>query len=206
MVSPQENYPRTAEAPSLGDRGIREPGVAPVTAPIGETFPITYRYFWGPVVAGTLTAITLFVLSLSLMFGLGVGMNANRTLSLGVGSAIWLIVTSAICYYVGGMLAARISAAGENGWLRGVTVWGLSVPLGLLILAFISLGGGAAAAAVNTSQSMAMNTSGGVPTNNMGFSAGGSWTIFIALIVGLACAVFGGMSGAAARDLMVERR
>lgn len=200
MVSPREDYPtRAAEVPPMGDRGIREPVVTPVT-PAAEITP-AYRYFWGSVIAGTLTAMTFFVLSMSLMFGCRVGVyNPNGTLSLGWGSAIWVIVTVCLAEYIGGMIAARISGNEESAWLRGATVWGLSVPLAAVVLAFVAIGAGVGYAATTPTATAAPTVvAAGIPSTHLAFSPGESWTTFIALILGAGFALAGAMSGAKVR-------
>jgi hypothetical protein len=200
MVS--QPYP-SGTAPVSGtlgeDRGIREAAAAPVYAGYGAGV-MPYASFWGSVIAGTLVAITFSILSYSLMFGFKVGLAANGTIDLTWGSGVWMVVTTCIAYFLGGWVASCISHVPGIGWLRGLSVWGLSLPLTAVVISFI-------AAAIGLAYGLNANAATAVPTgltpsrlvaDNFVFLrmfSGTAWTMFIALLLGGLCALAGGIMG-----------
>ena len=183
----QEEITTVSTAPTYGAIGVR-----------GYSYPV---YFWGSVIAGSLLVISLFVLSYMLMLGCHVGVTSAGMLSLGWGAAVWIVITSALAYYFGGMLSNCISRPVLNGWVKGATIWGLSIPLVLVIGAIMAGGGGlltglnlphfsgTIATTANNVQQVANNLQPS-PGLNFGFV----WTGFITLIVGLIFSIFGAAS------------
>jgi hypothetical protein len=157
-----------------------------------------YQHFWGPVIAGTLVTISVFVLSLALMFGCSVGVyNPSKTLSLGGGAAVWICITSAIAYYLGGMVSSTLAAPTRIGWIRGFSLWGLSVPLITIIGAFVASGAGLAYGLNTAHLTEQVTNQTGVAhlhAGNLFVNYGGAWTVFIALLIGVFCAIFGAIS------------
>lgn len=166
-----------------------------------------YRPFWRPVVAGTVFTLSVFVLSWYLMLGCHVGIDSAGAVVLGPGAAIWLWITAIIAFYFGGMIASYMTAAGAlvpgssavmatngSGWLKGAVLWGLSIPLALVVYGIMSNSGGMLAdlslphLMSNTANGLSMS-----PSSNMGFY----WATFITLGLGLVFAVIGGVSGSA---------
>lgn len=202
MVSSQVNPTDVANpAVTASDRGILvEEVVSPSYTAAGLRYGYPH-YFWGAVVAGTLFVLSLFALSYFLMLGCHVGVTSSGTLALGWGSAVWIVITSCIAYYIGGAIANMVSHSMGSGWLRGAAVWGLSVPLAAVILAVIAGGTGLLTGltipqtginAVNNAQTVANNLQPSVVGLNFGFV----WTAFIALICGLIFSVLGSGSTA----------
>src|SRR5690348_2892246 len=117
MVSPQ-NPTDVTPGTVRSDRGFAQEEVAaagaPYTGAVAGRYPYPV-YFWGSVVAGSLFVLSMFVLSYALMLGCHVGV-VNGALSLGWGSAIWIVITSCIAFYVGGMIANSISQPLGAGW------------------------------------------------------------------------------------------
>ena len=204
MVSPQNPVTTSVSQGTVGtDRGF-VPGDATTTAPSYRSatdsaaaahYPYP-TYFWGAVVAGTLFVMSLFALSYFLMLGCHVGVTHSGTLALGWGAAIWIVVTSCVAYYCGGLIANQISRPLGSGWLKGAAVWGLSIPLGALVLAIIAGGTGLLAGltipqtgvnAVNNAQTVANNLQPSVAGLNFGYV----WTAFITLLAGLIFSVVG---------------
>jgi hypothetical protein len=162
--------------------------------------------FWGSVVAGALLALGLGALSICLMFGCHVGTDMNGDLSFGAGAAVWMIVTVCIAYFFGGLLASGLSLRG--GWLRGVTMWGLSIPLALLILAFTSGSAGLAYAHMTHLTEQFANSTGAASLSNghMFVNYYAAWVAFISLACGLISAVIGSSKscGCAVRNKQIS--
>lgn len=217
MVSSQTNPADVAgPAVTVSERGfVTEEVVSPSYAAAGVRY-VYPTYFWGAAVAGTLFVLSLFALSYFLMLGCHVGVTSSGTLALGWGSAVWIVITSCIAYYIGGAISNMIGRSLGTGWLRGAAVWGLSIPLAAIILAVIAGGTGLLTGltipqtginAVNNAQSVANNLQPSVGGLNFGFV----WTAFIALICGLVFSVIGSgstapMSAAMAAQGRMERR
>ncbi|HWE93302.1 MAG TPA: hypothetical protein VG269_04950 [Tepidisphaeraceae bacterium] len=210
MVSPQNpTNPEAATIAGRSDRGFVPEYAATAGQPaVGYTSvaPGTRDYFWGSVVAGTVSAISIGYLSLALMIGCHVGTTHTGEIAFGWGSAIWMIITSAIAYYVGGMIASSFANNAQSGWLRGMTVWGLSVPLLFLLMAVISGGFGLAYGSATSHVADTVAAGSQSPTvgrGDMFANFGGAWTVFISLAVGLFCALAGGSTGSRNMDRMM---
>jgi hypothetical protein len=95
---------------------------------------------WGAILAGV-----VFVLAISwLLYLLGVALGLTVVgpaevpeagEELGWSAAIWMLVTSLIAFFLGGLFAARIAGIIDKteGMLHGLAVWGLSTLLALLL-------------------------------------------------------------------------
>lgn len=90
------------------------------------------RISWGAILAGVLIAVVIQI-SLSLL-GLGIGLStidpktdAHPLSGLGIGSAIWYIVSSLIALYAGGWIAGRLSPTKRlfDGIIHGILAWSL---------------------------------------------------------------------------------
>jgi len=171
-------------------RGLREQVVTTEVAPMVTSRTPAFSYFWGAAIAGTLFAITFSVMSYALMYGFGVGI-ANGALALTWGAAVWIVITTDLAYLLGGMIAGRLNSLDRAGWLSGITVWGLSIPLVSVLLAVLA--GGAGILARFAPQ---VTSNAGIVTYS---APNGVWTAFITLIIGLFCAAIGGSAGALAR-------
>ena len=101
------------------------------------------RISWGAVLAGAVVAVATTIL-LSLL-GAAIGAGTIRPLdttsadlaNYGIGSAIWEIINLALSMAFGGYVAARLSGTHSHldGELHGVTMWGVAVLLGSVLLA-----------------------------------------------------------------------
>jgi hypothetical protein len=181
------------------DRGFVVEDIAiEQTRPQGTALPAQYRYpvyFWGSVIAGTLVVLSVFVLSYLLMLGLHVGV-AGGVVSLGWGAAVWIVVTSCIAYYFGGMTANSISPPlSSGGWLKGAAIWGLSIPLAMVVASIVA-GCAALTAGLNAPHMsiVASAANSQAVTNTVAFFAvpfGAIWTAFTTLICGLIFAALG---------------
>src|SRR5690606_27787185 len=111
------------------------------------------RISWGAILAGAVAALSVQLL-LTLL-GLSIGLWAvdpaqgqEGFQGLGIGAAIWALITFIIALYVGGWIAGRMSGLGSrfDGLLEGFLVWGLVtvVTFMLLTTAIGGIVGGAA--------------------------------------------------------------
>jgi hypothetical protein len=95
---------------------------------------------WGAIFAGV-----VFVLAISwllYLLGAALGLTVVNPAEvpeagekLGRGAAIWMLVTSLIAFFLGGLFAARIAGIIDKteGMLHGLAVWGVSILLALLL-------------------------------------------------------------------------
>jgi hypothetical protein len=95
---------------------------------------------WGAIFAGV-----VFVLAISwllYLFGVALGLTVvgpaevpEAGEELGWSAAIWMLVTSLIAFFLGGLFAARIAGIIDKteGMLHGLAVWGVSILLALLL-------------------------------------------------------------------------
>lgn len=104
------------------------------------------RVRWGPIVAGLVTALSLFLLLSLLALGLGLtaadaATSPDQTDAIGAAGAIIAAVIGLLSFVIGGFVAARTSAvAGRgSGAINGFLVWALGI---VLILALGAMGVG----------------------------------------------------------------
>src|ERR1700737_2299586 len=97
---------------------------------------------WGAIFGGWLVATG--IASLMYVAGLALGFtafdpyNAEATAKgIGMGTAIWVVLTWAVALFLGGMFASWFDGRSDQtiGTLHGVTVWGLSIAASGLLLA-----------------------------------------------------------------------
>src|ERR671931_1101449 len=95
---------------------------------------------WGAIFAGAVffLAISWLLYLLGVALGLTVVNPAEVPEAgekLGRGAAIWILVTSLIAFFLGGLFAARIAGIIDKteGMLHGLAVWGVSTLLALLL-------------------------------------------------------------------------
>ena len=103
----------------------------------GRTFA---RISWGAIIAGALVALaTQIVLTL---IGGAIGLatldpaagDSPSGTTLGIGAAIWLLISSLISLFVGGYVAGRLGGT-FNGWLHGLATWATVTILTIVLLA-----------------------------------------------------------------------
>lgn len=102
--------------------------------PVGEHLPAAVRRIsWGAVFAGVV--ITLVVQLLLGILGLGIGANSinplqeqNPAAGLGMGAAIWFLISSVLALFAGGWVAGRLAGMPHrvDSFLHGVLTWGLT--------------------------------------------------------------------------------
>ena len=101
---------------------------------------------WGPVLAGLLTALGIFLLfsTLALAIGLNtVNVGSGQADEAAAGGGIITAILALLSFLVGGYVAGRTAAAVPTAWggaLQGFLVWALGL---LLILALAAMGLGA---------------------------------------------------------------
>src|SRR5450755_2908762 len=98
---------------------------------------------WGAIVSGWLVATA--IASLMYVAGLAIGFSAldpynaaTTAKGVGMGTVAWLVLTWAVSLLLGGMFASWFVARQDQtvGALHGITVWGLSVVVSGLLVAF----------------------------------------------------------------------
>jgi hypothetical protein len=101
------------------------------------------RISWGAVLAGAVVAVATTLLLSLLGAAIGAGSihpldtSSSDVARYGTGAAIWQIINLAISMAFGGYVAARLSGTHSHldGELHGVTMWGVAVLLGSVLLA-----------------------------------------------------------------------
>jgi hypothetical protein len=127
--------------------------MATETIRTGLDLPAAFRRIsWSAVFAGVV--VTIMVALLLNLLGIGIGLmtinpttQADPMSGLGIGAAIWWVVSSLIALFAGGCVAGRLSGVTRpyDATLHGVLTWGLVtlVSFFLLTTALGSLIGGA---------------------------------------------------------------
>ncbi|WP_421828880.1 hypothetical protein [Larkinella sp.] len=99
------------------------------------------RISWSAVFAGVLVAIVTQMLLTLLGLGIGLGTidsveERNPTAGLGIGSAIWYIISSLISLFLGGWVAGRLASAPRlfDGVIHGILTWCLVTLLTIYFL------------------------------------------------------------------------
>lgn len=100
------------------------------------------RISWGAIFAGTVAALSVQVL-LTLL-GLSIGLwvvdpataDQSTMQGVGIGAALWALITFIIALYCGGWIAGRMSGLGNrfDGLLEGFMVWGLVTVITFMLL------------------------------------------------------------------------
>lgn len=134
------------DLPPSSDRPVR-PVVPAAPVVVQESLverpvlPVRNRVQWGPVVAGVLTAIVVFLLLTILGIALGASVldPANTAGEIGTWAAVWGAFTAIVAFLAGGWIAARAAVVEGTfaGLLNGVTV-GIA---GLLLIIWLTASG-----------------------------------------------------------------
>lgn len=134
------------DIPPAPDRPAR-PVAPPASVVVDETvvsrplLPVRNRVQWGPVVAGVLAAIVMFLLLTILGIALGASVldPANTAGEIGTWAAVWGAITAIVSFLIGGWIAAR--AAVIEGTFAGL-LNGISVGIaGLLLIIWLTASG-----------------------------------------------------------------
>lgn len=109
--------------------------------------PAGHQIVWGAIFAGFSLFIALSWLLLLLGAALGVGLADATDLAalgdgLGIGSIIWMLLTSLVATFCGAVLAAKLAGSPDNriGGLHGLTVWAVST-MAVIVLGASGVGG-----------------------------------------------------------------
>jgi len=207
MVSPTQT---DVSAEYVANRGFI-PEETVVAAGPGNAQITYYRPFWRPVLAGSLFALSVFVLSWFLMLGCHVGITSSGVIALGGGAAVWLWVTACIAFFFGGMIASRMTGSStdayySSAWLKGAVIWGFSIPLALFLYSWFAQSGGILTAFNFPHAAMSQGALGNAQvTYNSATSATGAqlafyWCTFIGLALALIFSIVGSLSGCAVRN------
>jgi hypothetical protein len=105
---------------------------------------------WGSIFAGTVTALSLWVLLYALGLALGLSsinpQDAGSAKSSGIFTGIWGLLSPLIALFVGGIVAGRGAGAQTkaSGGIHGLVMWGLTTLVGLWLVGNLlsSLAGG----------------------------------------------------------------
>jgi len=173
------------------------------------------RVHWGPVWAGFFTAMTAMIMLGLLGVAIGLTVSEDPTWARGdpragtMGAAVWGGITGVVSYFVGGWVAAKMSAIFSRGWgaWNGALVFMLSLPI-TLVLASSGLGSlfgavGQLAPALNVYP-------GSIATQDLSMRAirsalaSTAWWSLIGMVVALAAAAVGGALGTR-RRIPLER-
>ena len=145
------------------------------------------RLAWGAVIAGSITAISLLVLSSSLAYACDIRGFAAQ--GYGWGSGVWAVLTAVIAFFCGGVLVSYLSPACEQraGLVHGFLAWALAIPL-LLLMSMLTAG---RTFIFGDVLHMTLQP----PINQPSFTAyhGAAWGTFIAMACGLLFAAIGGL-------------
>lgn len=100
-----------------------------------DLLPVRSRISWGAILGGAVLALSLYFLLTLLGAAMGLSISGSvNAQSMKVGAAIYAVIVTAICLYIGGCYASRLTV-GENGIegaTYGVLVW--AVVFGSLML------------------------------------------------------------------------
>lgn len=97
-----------------------------------------FRVRWGAVFAGLVVALALEAVLTLLGTAIGLStMDNGAGRGLGVGAAIWLILSVLVSLYVGGLVTGHLADVRTrgDGALHGILMWGLSTILAVYLLA-----------------------------------------------------------------------
>jgi hypothetical protein len=91
-----------------------------------DLIPVRSRISWGAILGGAVLALSLYFLLTLLGAAMGLSISGNVTAqSMKIGAAIYAVIVTAVCLYIGGCYASRLTV-GENGIegaTYGVLVW-----------------------------------------------------------------------------------
>jgi len=208
---------RTASGIPVSNRGMTGPEESRVSAPSPLTVsPVPEmgigRVSWRAVGGGALLSVSLLILSTALARACGVPAFTGG--EYGLGAALWTIVSAGAACFAGAYMAVCLRGNRESfvGFLHGICVWSLAVPVSYVIFSGTIIGLTTQLGFIGRANSNdvigAMNgLMGGSPAaaapvvHNPYIGPG--WGLLIALLVGLAGAALGGLipSGANLRTM-----
>lgn len=100
---------------------------------------------WGSILAGLFVLIAtswlLYLLGIALGVSIADATDGDAVGSgLGIGAIIWMLISSLIAYFLGSLMAARLSGKTDStvGMLHGLTLWGLATTL-LVVFSYMGV-------------------------------------------------------------------
>jgi hypothetical protein len=161
---------------------------------------------WSAVIAGWLIAAGIAYLFY--LAGLAIGFTAFDAANaaqveagIGVGSALWMILTWVVSLFLGGMFASWFDRSGDQtvGTLHGVAVWGLAVTATAALMAF------GATQALPTGAPLLEQLETRLSEEARDYSAAGLWVLFASTFLALFAAAVGGWVGAGHESHLFDR-
>lgn len=94
------------------------------------------RVHWGAVIAGVLLALAVHIVMGLIGAALGIAAGPADSKALGVGAAIWALITPFVATLLGAWLAIRLSGERDRntGYVNGILVWCIGLIAGALFL------------------------------------------------------------------------
>jgi methyl-accepting chemotaxis protein len=103
-----------------------------------DLIPVRSRVSWGAILAGSVLSLALYFLLTLLGGAIGLSISGNTNFStLSVGAAVWAIVITSVCLFVGGFTASQLTT-GENrqeAIVYGLLVWAVVFAMLLWLMA-----------------------------------------------------------------------
>lgn len=163
--------------------------------------PVRSRVSWGPILAGSAVAFaTYFLLSL---LGAAIGLSVSDNMqadNLGMGAAIWAIVTVIIAFFVGGWVVSRFTVGEDKleAVLYGAILWGVTF---LLLLWLVGSGIGMGFNAIVTMDSGQQPAAAGQAAPGMNeqvrnTATQAAWWAFAGTALSMLAAIGGSLVGA----------
>lgn len=122
-------------------------GTGPILTPADDDAPRSYRPLisWGAIFAGVFTFIGLSYLLYLLGLAMGVSIadvseGAAFGNGLAIGAIVWMVLSALLAYFVGSLVAARLSNNDDDtaGMLHGLTLWSVATTL-LVLLSYLGV-------------------------------------------------------------------
>lgn len=108
------------------------------TVRVEDVMPVRSRVSWGAIFAGAMVALALYFLLTLLGAAVGFSVGGHvRPQSLGTAAAVWAVLATVLCLFVGGYVTSQCSA-GENRFeavLYGIILWGVLFGMLLWLMA-----------------------------------------------------------------------
>lgn len=103
-----------------------------------DLVPVRGRISWGAILAGSVLALSLYFLLTLLGGAIGFSISGSTSAqTVGVAAAVWAIIVTAACLFVGGFVASQLTT-GENkreAAMYGLMVWAVVFAMLLWLMA-----------------------------------------------------------------------
>jgi hypothetical protein len=128
------------------------------TIQASDVLPVRSRVSWSAILAGAVTALTIYIVLFSLGLALGASMSGRvEGSTLGVAGGIWALVSMLLALFCGGCVASRTTVGEDKteAALSGLIVWGVFFSLlAAMTAGTLNTGLNAIVGAANTTASM----------------------------------------------------